>query len=94
MQLVTVSFDLSQSLGINFDAKLVAKSVQEGSQASQGGVCSGWRALSVGEVPVETTKELVTMQRDRESAEPEPNLDVCLVLGGSWIIAHGSWFIV
>merc|ERR1719324_2304766 len=55
-----VSFDLSQSLGINFDAKLLAKSIQENSQAAQAGVCIGWRALSVGSESVQTTKDLVT----------------------------------
>jgi len=55
----SVAFNLSQPLGINFDASVVVKSVQDGSQAAQAGVCIGWHALSVGEEPVQATKELV-----------------------------------
>merc|ERR1719401_476379 len=55
----SITFDLAQPLGINFDAKLGVKSVQDGSQAALNGVCIGLRALSVGEHPVQTTKDLV-----------------------------------
>ena len=42
------SLKLQSAIGINFDAKLVAKGTTEGSQAAAAGVGNGWRAISVG----------------------------------------------
>jgi len=54
-----VKVDLSQPLGIFFDDCLVAKSVQEGSQAARAGVCKGWHALAADGEPLHKTADLV-----------------------------------
>ena len=53
-----IVFDLAKTWGFCFDAKLVTKEVQDGSQAAEAGVSSGWQVLSIGEQSVQTKKEL------------------------------------
>merc|ERR1712100_767581 len=85
----SISFDLSQPLGISFDAKLGAKGVQDGSQAARAGICTGWRAFSVGATPVETTTELVAKVKALKSEGVE-HVNVVFVVEEVEDVAHSA----
>eukprot|EP00933_Yihiella_yeosuensis_P007087 TRINITY_DN111988_c0_g1_i1.p1 TRINITY_DN111988_c0_g1~~TRINITY_DN111988_c0_g1_i1.p1 ORF type:complete len:840 (-),score=231.08 TRINITY_DN111988_c0_g1_i1:103-2430(-) len=58
-ELVELTIDLTQPLGVGFTEKLVAKDVKEGAQAAKLGVGLGWKVSKVAGEAVAVTKELV-----------------------------------